>query len=81
MNQNDNDYINNNLLIEDDKIDFTEYNQLSYCPTGINNYVELYVDDFFIGVMEVWEDSEMNQREYLTINHEIVYLDTIRNNS
>ena len=38
---------------------------------------ELFVDDFYVGDMKVWCDSEMDGREYVCINYTIVYLDTL----
>jgi hypothetical protein len=67
------------ILTEQDRIFFNTYDELSYTKKG--SMVELYVNDFCIGYMEVWGDSEMNGREYLTINDEIIYLDTITNNN
>lgn len=64
-------------LTEGDIIEFEQYSDLSYYdPKDI--WVDLYIKDLPIGSMKVWKDSEENGREYLTINHEIVYLDTIR---
>ena len=68
--------MNFNLLIEDEEIFFKNYNQLSYTNKGA--LVEVYVDGHYIGDMKVWCDSEMNGREYLTINHEIIYLDNLK---
>ena len=68
-----------NLLTEDNKVFFDSYDQLSYTNKG--PLVELYVDGHYIGDMKVWGDSEMDGREYLTINDEIIYLDTITNNN
>lgn len=64
-------------LGEDDHIDFKDYSQLSYYDPG-GNFVDVYVDDNLVGKMKVWKDKEEEGREYLTINHEIVYLDTIK---
>ena len=66
------------ILTEEDRIFFNRYDELSY--TKKDSMVELYVNDFCIGHMKVWVDSEMNGREYLTINDEIIYLDTIAKN-
>jgi hypothetical protein len=30
-----------------------------------------------LGWFKVWYDSEMNEREYITLNNSILYLDTI----
>ena len=69
-----------NLITEEFEVDYTNDNQLSYEQIIINDecdYVELYVDDFYIGDCEVWLDSEMDSREYIVLNYTIVYLDTI----
>ena len=50
---------------------------LSYKDTDGENIV-LYIDELEAGEMKVWLDSEMDGREYLTINHTIVYLDTLK---
>ena len=39
---------------------------------------ELYVNKQFEGDIKVWKDSEMDGREYICINYEIIYLDTIK---
>jgi hypothetical protein len=65
-----------NLIREEDQVEFERYDQLSYQDK--NEVIELFVDDFYIGDMEVWKDSEMESREYVCINYEIIYLDTIK---
>jgi hypothetical protein len=70
-----------NLITEEFEVDYTNDNQLSYEQIIINDecdYVELYVDDFYIGDCEVWLDAEMDSREYIVLNYTIVYLDTIK---
>ena len=64
------------ILTEEDNIIYKELKELSYYETGIDN-VDLYVKGEFIGEIKVWLDSEMEDREYITINYEIIYLDTI----
>ena len=69
-----------NLITEEDEVIYTNENQLSYEQIIINDecdFVELYVDDFYIGDCEVWLDAEMDSREYIILNYSIVYLDTI----
>ncbi len=69
-----------NLITEEDEVYYTNDNQLSYEQIIENDecdYVELYVDDFYIGDCEVWLDAEMDSREYIILNYIIVYLDTI----
>ena len=77
-NQADADYIRNNLYEEDDELFFDQDSDLSYRAMPGLPYVEVYVEEFFVCVMEVWNDSSSEidpEREYLTINHTIKYLD------
>ena len=66
----------NKRINEDTKIEFSDYSQLSYLDKG-KACVDLYVDEIDIGRIRVYKDSEMEDREYICINHEIVYLDSI----
>jgi hypothetical protein len=61
---------------EEDFIDFSNYDQLSFRDAGEN--VQLLKDGEPLGTIKVWLDSEMNDREYICINYTIVYLDTLR---
>jgi hypothetical protein len=61
---------------EEDHIEFTKYEQLTYLDEG-EPEVTLYVDDRAVGNIKVWRDSEMDNREYICINYEIVYLDEL----
>ena len=63
-------------LTEEDTIGFEQYSYLSYHDPK-DAWVDLYIKNIPVGRMKVWKDSEENGREYLTINNEIVYLDTI----
>jgi len=65
-----------NIIEEEDHVEFSKYEQLSYKDNEGEN-VELYVDDKKEGSIKVFLDSEMNNREYVCINYEIVYLDSI----
>lgn len=62
---------------EDDEVFFSEYSQLSYKDEE-KEYVTLYVDNKPVGDIKVWKDSEMGGREYICVNYEIIYLDTIK---
>lgn len=46
-----------------------------------NNLISLHDDlksgDSEVGLFKIWYDAEMEDREYIIINHTIVYLDTI----
>ena len=61
---------------EETEVKFTQYDQLSYLDEG-EPEVTLYVDDRVVGYIKVWKDSEQDGREYICINYEIVYLDTL----
>tara|TARA_Y100000389_G_scaffold204137_1_gene255185 strand:+ start:468 stop:674 length:207 start_codon:yes stop_codon:yes gene_type:complete len=63
------------LIEEEELIEFDSYEQLSF--ENKDELIELFVDDFYIGDLKVWKDSEMEDREYVCINYEIVYLDTL----
>jgi hypothetical protein len=65
------------IISEEDYVDYSEQTELSYYDNG-ENYVELYVNNTYVGDIEVWTDWDNDNREYLTINYEIVYLDTIK---
>jgi PKD repeat protein len=67
----------NKLITEETEVSFSEYSQLTYKDEG-NENVTLYVDNKPVGDIKVWKDSEMEGREYICVNYEIIYLDTIR---
>jgi len=64
-------YNNEELLLE-----FKKYSQLSYEDLG-EEYVQLFLDNKSIGLVEVSTNIENEKKEYIIINYEIVYLDTI----
>jgi hypothetical protein len=69
------------LITEEIEVFYDNDEQLSYEQIIINDecdYVELFVDDFFVGNCEVWFDAEMDSREYIILNYSIVYLDSIK---
>lgn len=63
-------------ITEETEIKFDEYKQLSYLDEG-EPEVTLFVDDMIVGHIKVWKDSEQDGREYICLNYEIVYLDTL----
>jgi len=65
------------LITEETEVFYTSDEQLSYQLYG-DDYVELYIDNFYIGLCEVWLDTEMDYRQYIILNYTIVYLDKIR---
>ena len=67
------------IIDEDDEVKYTKLESLSYLEYGSGRYpeVKLFVGNKYVGDIKVWLDSEMDDREYLCINHEIIYLDDI----
>lgn len=63
-------------ITEECEVKFTDYKQLTYFDEGEPEVI-LYVDDRSVGNIKVWSDSEMDEREYICVNYEIVYLDTL----
>lgn len=68
------------LITDETPVYFKHQHQLAYRPLRNSKVeVELFVSDASIGIAEVWSDPAMNNREYMIINNEVVYLDTIKN--
>lgn len=65
------------LINEEDKVNFKSYDQLSYANKG--DLIELYIDSNYEGDVKVWKDFQINDRKYITINNEVIYLDTLTN--
>lgn len=63
-------------ITEETGITFTRYDQLSYYDNDEPEVV-LYIDEKPVGEIKVWQDSEMQGREYICLNYEIVYLDRL----
>lgn len=61
---------------EETLVKFEKYTDLSYLDEG-EPEVTLYVRDMAVGYVKVWKDSEQDGREYICINYEVVYLDTL----
>jgi hypothetical protein len=66
-----------NKITEEDHVEFSKYSDLSYYDDEETNVV-LLVNDKIVGVIDVWKDSEMDDREYICVNYEVIYLDTIK---
>lgn len=62
---------------EDLELKFENYSQLSFEDLG-EDYVQLFLDNESIGLVEISTDMENKKREYIIVNHEIIYLDTIK---
>lgn len=63
---------------EELELEFENYSQLSYDDLG-EEYVQLFLDNESIGLVDVSTDIENQKREYIIVNYEIIYLDTIKN--
>lgn len=71
---------NNKLIMkkitEDTNVSFKQYTELSYKDNGSTN-VTLLISNKEEGKCKVWQDAEQDKREYIILNNEIIYLDTI----
>ena len=65
------------LIEEHTELVFNKYEQLSYNDKE-ETYVELFIDNELVGEIEVWVDSEVDDREYICVNYEIIYLDELK---
>ena len=68
----------NKIIKEEDEVVFEKYEDLSYYDPK-TEHVDLFVKDEFAGKIEVWTDRENGNREYICVNYEMIYLDTITN--
>ncbi len=66
------------IIREEDEVIFEKYEDLSYFDPK-TDYVNLFVKDEYVGDIEVFTDRENGNREYVCINYEVVYLDSITN--
>jgi hypothetical protein len=57
-------------------LDFKSYDQLSYEDN--DSLVGIFLDDKPMGLCEVFTDRENEKREYVCINYEMIYLDTLK---
>ena len=62
------------------QLEFKNYEELSYLDED-DYYVELFHNGDFVGNLKVYLDAEENDREYIIVNYEIIYLDTIKKNN
>jgi hypothetical protein len=60
-------------------LDFTSYAQLSYLDEN-NEDIILFLNGTPIGYIVVYTDTENDNREYICVNNEMIYLDTIEKN-
>jgi len=66
--------------IEEIFCDFKDYSKLSITDSG-NEYIELLLSDVIIGNLKVWTDTGNGNMEYVIINNEVIYLNTIKINN
>lgn len=59
------------------QLEFKNYNELSYLDED-DYYIELFHNGDFVGNLKVYLDVEEDDREYIIINYEVIYLDTIK---
>lgn len=64
-------------ITEETEVTFKDYSELSYIDEDKKD-VTLLVNGISIGKIKVWQDMEMERREYIALNYEVVYLDTIK---
>jgi len=67
----------NKIIEEETEVKYQNLDELSYMDFG-EDMISLYLNKEFEGDIKVWKDSEMDGREYICINYEIIYLDTIK---
>lgn len=67
----------NKIIEEETEVKYQNLDDLTYIDFG-EDMIALYVNKEFEGDIKVWKDSEMDGREYICINYEIIYLDTIK---
>ena len=58
-------------------LDYVNLKDLEYIDEELK-YIRLYFMGNFVAFLEVYTDWENEKREYIIINHEIIYLDTIK---
>lgn len=63
---------------EELELEFENYSQLSIEDLK-EEYIELFLNEKSVGLMKVFTDIENGKREYIILNYEIIYLDTIKN--
>ena len=61
---------------EDFTLDFEKYDEITYADYG-KDYVDVYHKGELVAELLVYTDHENGNREYVCINNEVVYLDTL----
>ena len=62
---------------EEFELDYKTLDELSYWDTQ-EPFVRIYKNNLLQGYVEVWTDYGNDNREYIIINNEIVYLDNLK---
>jgi hypothetical protein len=57
-------------------LEFSNYEQLTY-EDNEQQTIKLFLDDEFVGNVKVYIDEENSKREYICVNFEIIYLDSL----
>ncbi len=57
-------------------LDFTDYSQLSFLDEG-NEEILLFLNGNSVGYVLVYTDVENDNREYICVNYEMIYLDAL----
>ena len=70
-------YVDYVTEIEEFQLDYRNLSELSYKDNGID-YMTLFHNNKEVCDIEVFTDVENGKREYILINYELVYLDTIK---
>ena len=71
------------IIEEETEVVFKDYSELSYINKGDfkgdgSPLIALYVNKQFEGDIVVWCDVENDERDYICVNYEMIYLDTIK---
>lgn len=61
---------------ENTEINYTSETELSYIDNSKKDII-LLINDKEVGKIEVWHDSDNDNREYIILENTIVYLDCI----
>ena len=65
------------VISEETTVKYKNETELSYLDKGGLN-IQLFNNGELLGKCKVWQDSEMDKREYIILNNCIIYLDTIK---
>lgn len=67
------------IIDEDTQVEISGEQNLFYQREDdlISLHDDLRNGDSEVGLFKIWYDAEMEQREYIIVNHTIMYLDTI----